>query len=75
MHEQERRRLAAIALGHRYVLQPCRDGSPGVMIPESDVAMFPKIRDYFLSEDAARTVVRITLTNDGFIVVPLELLG
>jgi hypothetical protein len=45
------------------------------MIPESDVAMFPKIRDYFLSEDAARTVVRITLTNDGFIVVPLELLG
>jgi hypothetical protein len=75
MQDQERQRLAAIALGHRYVLRPCRDNSPGVMIPERDVAMFPKIHDYFFREDVGTTLIRITVGDTGFIVVPLELLG
>jgi hypothetical protein len=45
------------------------------MIPERDVAMFPKILDYFFREDVGATLIRITVGDTGFIVVPLELLG
>lgn len=78
MQEQddaERQRLEAIARWHQYVLRPCRNISPGVMIPERDVAKFPKMRDYFLSEEVAITLIRVTVGSDGFIVVPLELIG
>lgn len=76
MDSAEQQRLAAIAHAHRYVLRPCRDSSPGVMIPESDVVNFPKMADYFLSEHLGETLIRINLSaSGGFIVVPLDLIG
>jgi len=76
MENDERLRLEAIAQGHRYVLRPCRDGTPGVMIPERDAKNFPKMQDYLITEEAAHTLLRITVSDhDAFIVVPLELIG
>ncbi|WP_298210176.1 hypothetical protein [Ferrimicrobium sp.] len=71
----EQQRLEAIAHTHRYVLRPCRDFSPGVMMPEGDAVNFPKIIDYFLSERFRETLIRITSGTSSFIVVPLNLIG
>jgi hypothetical protein len=76
MDSDEQQRLEAIARQQRYVLRPCRDLSPGVMIPEKDIVDFPKIRDYFFSERANHTLMRISMAaGDGFVIVPLELIG
>lgn len=76
MDSAEQQRLETIAHAHRYVLRPCRDLSPGVMLPEEDVINFPKMIDYFLSERLGETLIRINLTTSGgFIVVPLDLIG
>lgn len=76
MENDERLRLESIAQSYRYVLRPCRDGTPGVMIPERDAKTFPKMQNYLLTREAAHTLIRITVSDhDAFIVVPLELIG
>ncbi len=43
---------------------------------EKDIVDFPQIRDYFSSERANHTLIRISMTaGDGFVIVPLELIG
>jgi hypothetical protein len=76
MGNDERLRLEAIAQDYRYVLRPCRDGTPGVTIPERDAKTFPKMQNYLISKEAAGTLLKITVSDhDAFIVVPLELIG